>query len=1094
MQFSTHLSPDERQLLVLIEHDSTARRYFFVKLAEAKPAPVKWFDSLMEEGYFGLEKVADTSDVVVEGKTKVHYWYVLPYLEHISEHVEEAESERFIKPLLEIVTGVTRNCRLTLSWISWCSLYRILKNLPTECLSDETVSLVKVLLRSDHGGRFLGAEALDDLLPKFLAAPGAGYGWAGKLIGYLTEVSWVKVPLERQKLLEEVEEPVLRTEPYWLEERLVKNRRAVEVGSKCSSGTVRLVAKRLRNVLAHQKRRSTFSLPPEGIEADFRLRVSRSLDEHCLVRVVLAERVPPLGPAEDGVEAVSQDVREYHLEECDWRDYEGFITAGERLIREHVRDEATSQEFVQGLPYAVEGLFRDESTIHFWSIATGPDFDSTRPQDALTGILRDMLLGMATSNLDGARSLVQELVGPDFPFLVFKRVALLVISGMFEQFQGVFERLLDDTWACRWFNEDAYRVELEAVLRAGVGKFSTSLKAKLLEVLEKGPTGYRRTGPNAVHWTNYWRQQWLAVLGDDSFFKPYHEKYKAATKEPDRRHVRPIFEVRSGPGPSPYKRDQLQQMPGEELARALSTFKTVDHWDGPTVEGLCDELTASVTQSPKMFASKLDALLLVPFRYANCIFWGFRRALDATTKPELDWKVLLDFVTKYTGTEEFWQDKLDPWKQGAWENRMGAENHEATVGVVSDLLESVASSDDPSFDAPGIQAAKQLLLRFAERLAPAKCSDSEDPLFRSMNSTWGKILSAIIGVSLREARLNREDKPAGRAERFRQLRDCLQHSMDEGTPEAFTVFGRFLWNLRYLDQEWTDARIADLLSTDDTKWSWFILGYLPYFAFDKELYGLMRKHYEKAELYAFKSSASKDHVVEHACVGYLRRYDTVSEGLLGDMLKEWRVPQLTRAIHFFRNGENGYLSVEGERAKDLTQEQRDERLRMREDVLTFWRALMERYRRQANGEELTSGDERKLVSATAGLIGFLLELDEESFGWLSDSVICMDKGVDLMNLLEGLDSLKAEGFDKPTKARYVAHLLEDAVKSAGLVPYSNDMTSIFTYLRSVPDDEVKRVREWLANYYLQRGDDTLKKLLDGDGREGHGNKETIPSS
>jgi len=149
-------------------------------------------------------------------------------------------------------------------------------------------------------------------------------------------------------------------------------------------------------------------------------------------------------------------------------------------------------------------------------------------------------------------------------------------------------------------------------------------------------------------------------------------------------------------------------MTNEEISKFISTFKTEDRWEGPTVIGLERALRENVKSNPEKYYSNFMPFISSAYIYIYGILNGF---LDAwKVKKFINWDNILDFMFKYIDINEFWSDAFviddDDWHV----------NHKWIIGAVADLISEGTKDDKWAMGYEQVKKAKEMTLLILDKV------------------------------------------------------------------------------------------------------------------------------------------------------------------------------------------------------------------------------------------------------------------------------------------------------------------------------------------------------------------------------------------
>ncbi len=676
-----------------------------------------------------------------------------------------------------------------------------------------------------------------------------------------------------------------------------------------------------------------------------------------------------------------------------------------------------------------------------------------RAKEILTLILRDILLAKAKANKEITRNIIEEFLGDKYPYPLFKRLVLFLIGSVWDTYKDIFWKMLDKDKDSTLFNDPHYEAEVYTILQRHVSQFSLEEKEKIKKIIEeKVPQDPYPEDKDREYYQASWRQFWYSAMKSDEYFKDLYERYKDVTKTEEKVSFKTI-EIRKDSGPSPLTKVEILEMPNQELAEYLKTFKTVDPWNGPTINGLADTLRDSAKEKPEKFINDLDPFLKIGYLYVYEIIRGIRDACK--NKKVIDWGKLFNFIQNYIKEEDFWNDTYKI-KEDYW----GA-NHLWVVGLIGELVKEGVSDDYWISIKEHLKAIQEILLFMIDKILERKEIEEKDNTgfitFNStLNSPLGKITEALILIALKIKQVEKESNELQSVGWRFDIKDKYDNLLNSEILESYVLFGLYLPRFHYLDEEWTERNIKYLETIYDTKkeiWEAFMNRHLFGREIYYELYILMRKHYDIAINYQFENEDLHDQLIRYICLGYLQGIEDINDtnSLLRKIIDKWKISEIKQMISFFRK-----------------REEQNEQIKSK--IISFWRWIYENKYKGKQENELT-GDDKKILSELCKLTVFLPEINSENFEWLKLSVSFLDVRYNPSLFIEYLNNLK----DKGESVNFIGKIYLEMLKNT--TPYfrQEDIQSIVEYLYQKGK---KEEASEICNIYAERGYEFLKSLYE----------------
>jgi len=1036
------LSPKEEAALSLIKEDPAYENYFFNKVAD-----LKWFCPLKERGYFSADKAPAPKPADEKGYFIIPQWNVLDYLEKVSQQVKISGNEKYINELLMIIKEVTSykdvSGRHIDNYRTWWYFIKILLKFPNEKIPIEILDLVPIWLNSKFGTGLHGSDIVTKLLPKFLPdePTPADIKKAENLIKYVTKIKWDKPAKEsRNTLLYTKAEPKTIIDTHWLKESFITKKNALKIGEKCTDGPIYFIADKLKTIF-----RKLHPKHFDDIEVEdkiHRITVYHKKDYEFDFEVGILNK-EQLGGSESKDEflallsAKAQDPYRFKISKC--KSKENFVMRAITEISELKIINSVGKDLQEKLANLYETIFRDYSNIWFESIAEGPELHIFEAKEILTLILRDIVLGTAKKNKAVVQEVFINFLSTRYQYSIFKRIILFVIGECWEDYRKEFWKFLEDKGGEEIFDDPHYEAEIYTLLESNVKKLRPEEKTTIMQIIAKGPQRYLPE-ERKNEYLSYWKQKWYSALKLDEEFLSLYEGQKAITHlEEEIRFKEP--HSKWGPGPSPLTKEEILQMSNDELAQFFTKFETKDFWKGPTVDGLSDTLRAAVMEKPEKFCTLFSPFLNSPYLYIYEILWGIKDAWS--NKKAIEWEKLFDFLKKYIERDDFWHDKF---KLSIPEHKDA--DHEWVSGMIGELIEAGTQDDKWAFDESYLPIAQKILFCILDNLKKEAMKEEHDPMMDALNTPFGKIITALINLALRKARLGKQRGTITDIKWSEDIKNKYEKLLNDKITEAYTLLGLYMPNFYYLDKVWVEQKIKEFESIEEQElWQAFMAGYFYISTVYNGLYELMRNHYLKAINYPFKEDHSEERIVQHLAVGYLRGVENLSaDSLFGIMLEGWEPSQVIEVIDFFWT-QRGYFEKVADSGDIEIKKQNDR-------IIDFWRYIFSKYKDKKEINE----DDKKILSSVSRLTKFLPKIDAENISWLMLSARYVNVNFNSPFFIESLDGLKNKG-NKIESAKFIAKIFLE-------------MLNEFT-----PDFDEKHIKSIVENLYTA-GDESTKDLAD----------------
>jgi len=1010
------------------------QRYFFSKLTN-----VKWLKYLKLYGYLkNNPQPIEAQDS--PGSFIIPQWHALEYLEKVSKQI--SSNEEAVGDLLEIIKSVTHlkdaagqhidNYRTCYYFV------KILLNLPNERITEEIIDLIPVWLDSRFDTSLPGSEIVGKLLPIFLNSSNPeDWKKAERIIEIVTDIKWVEVPEKQRDVYGRENEPRTLVEPYWLKEGIEKH--FERIGEVCSTGIIDGMAKKILSIFGKRYPHSSNDVSYEA--KDYQITHSLIENGHHQISVH-SLKYPENWDGFSREKVEKTPVLSFEI--SDFEDKAEFVTkVKETLVWKFFPKLNT--EFDEALS-SIYYLY-DYSYV-WWSSLSEP-FEHMNIKDTekiLTFILKEILAAKAQSNKEETGKVLEKFLSGDYPYPLFKRLVLFIASRDWDKYKEYFFETID-LEEIRVFEESDYEAELSVLLKENIGKFNPDEKEIVRKIIETGPDWLHPENPEK--YKAHRKQKWLYLLKDDPFFAPLFEEQKKLTGiDEEEFSYGTKFGTSEGFGPSPLTKEEILSLTNTDLAIRMKEFKSEKKWEGMTVAGFSIVLKEAVVANQNKFSENLAPFEDVGFIYVYKILDGLKDAWKE--KKTIDWGKVFDFIAPYIKKDPFWNDEYVV-EQGAW---LGGADHEWITGIIAELLQEGTRDDSWAFSEEYFEKARDIIFTLLREPENEK-EDITDYVTYTLNTPYGKLITALVYLSLRIARVNSKKGIKKEPKWEEKCKNKYDEMLDKEVIEAYTNLGRYLPNLSYLDKHWAKDNVEKLASESGRRyWGAFMDGYLSIGTVYDDLYELMRAHYQYGLSYDFKDKRNREHLIQHVCIGYLREHERLDDphSLFRKIVDAWTPEQIKEIIGFFW-GQRGYLV-----------ERSEENEKMRGKIIEFWRLLYERYK--GKDEKSLTQEDKKILSSASKLTVFLPQIDVESYAWLMLSAPYIQEDFNSPSFIKYLDELKNKGDSKET-AKYIGEIYLEMLE------------------KITPDYDKKHIRSIIEFLYNAGAQESANKICNIYGSRGH---------
>ena len=704
-----------------------------------------------------------------------------------------------------------------------------------------------------------------------------------------------------------------------------------------------------------------------------------------------------------------------------------------------------------------EDTFEDYSYIWFQSLYDKPSTGEKETNRALTTILRDILLEKAKKNPEQTEVILKKYLSDDYKYPLFRRIVLFIVGNEYKTNKTIFIDMIgDDESGRELFNSPDYSPELSELLKHNCLQFGENEKNLIKDIIEKGPLG----GPDeekSDKRITYWKQKWYVLLKEIPEFNELYEQQRAILDVPEKEiRYKTGFISSWGPGPSPIVKEDILKLTSKDLAQKLKEFRSGNELRGdPTTGGFAEELKEAVKINPQKFTTDdLKPFMDVGFIYVYEILSGIKDVWNG--KKVIDWGKVFQFVKSYIDRRDFWDDAfvVEP---GSW---LGGATHDWIVGIVAELIEDGARDDDWAFDEKYFEDAREIIFLLLDKVQPDEKEVEHDFVTHAINSSLGKTLMALILLALRIARVN--DKKGIKTEEKWNNEFKTRHEklLNDQIVDAYTLTGRYLPNLYYLDARWVGQRIETLaVKKGSTCWQAFMDGYLSVGRVYDKLYALMRElnHYEFSIEHGFKEEHNNERLIQEITFEYLRGQESITKGLFKKILTAWEFDQIREMLSF--------LWAQREHLRKDTPEIG----LVKERIMDVWLWIYKNKYQTKPELEFTKED-RLILSQLAMLTTYLSKIEKKYFELLKVSAPFVNEDYNAHFFIEYLDD-----FDDKQSIEYAGELYLKMLE--GCIP-DYDKKNILSIVEKLYKNDRKDTADKICNTYGMRGNHMLRDLYE----------------
>jgi len=458
----------------------------------------------------------------------------------------------------------------------------------------------------------------------------------------------------------------------------------------------------------------------------------------------------------------------------------------------------------------------------------------------------------------------------------------------------------------------------------------------------------------------------------------------------------------------------------EEIAENFRSTKEQIH-----AKGLSDSFKNCVLENPEKFTNNIKPFLNVPRIYQHALLWGLSEAWRLG--KDINWQVVFDFIKNLITPDDFWDEKYSRFNYRNW-----------IISRIAELIEEGTKDDNRAFSPEFLPVAENILLILVEKTIV-------------LNSTKGKIFSAMVNYSLRYARLYKRKNEERWAENIKKEFTNRLNREIESSLEFSVILGEYLPSIYWLDKNWVIVNINKIFPIDnDIHWKSAFTGYLFYSSrVYKDIYFLLREngHYAKAIKSEFSEPYITERLVQHICIGYLEDWEKLEDekSLIFQLIENKNINQILEIVRYFW--------MFGNKLTD----------KIKSKVKPLWKKIYSLAKQNEENKEF-----QKIISDLSKWLVLIDEIDDEITEWLKLLVKYVDRDFDSTFFIEYLTKHASK---TPKK---VGEIYLEMLK-AGIYPYY-EQEQTQNIVRTLYENKEKEIADKICNLYGEKGYLFLKDI------------------
>jgi len=535
----------------------------------------------------------------------------------------------------------------------------------------------------------------------------------------------------------------------------------------------------------------------------------------------------------------------------------------------------------------------DEST-QWWRPAVEDHYQNNYHDSAQAIIVG--IVGMCASALiSKGHSLPQIDEWRKSAFKTFNRLYLFLASKMTDKNvrEAAAQKILDLNFAYECLHE-TYQF-----LAGQFDSLSAEAQGKLLDSIERMTSEFSDEDEQKKRQTAWMKLRWLEAISKSSNARVRQMRADALTLTNNNVPEHPDFGSYMGRtfvGPtSPKDLKWLSESSREVIMNELFTFKDTSEFASPSIDGFGRTLEEWVLTDPMKASALIKEFDKLNPQYISALLDGYSKCW--TEKKYVPFVDLIESIKKLTAPSAFSEKVADTNTRMCW-----------AVTSICRFIEAGTRSDDNAFD-PDLNGDCYLILRRCLEVCPAdkRYEKSSDAYSRAINEPRGRIFEALVILTLRRARLAKDDATAfARAwSDLSSLIDPILQKQDENETSLHAHLGAFCLQFQFLSKEWF-AQNFDLIvppiSEKPMLWRAFMDGFSYVSNYSREMYLQLKNKghllvYMRLDVDSDDKSSRLDRlqerVIELTLVAYVLGDESLDNEILAAILtgkssEEWR--------------------------------------------------------------------------------------------------------------------------------------------------------------------------------------------------------------
>jgi len=989
-------------VLDLIKDDEYLETYFFDNINDKR-----WLPKLVERGFYKPENIP------INIRNGYGYWNKVDFIVKIVKELK-SEDKECICLILDIVRDISlyidENKKHIDNYHIWNKFIEIISRIPNSFVDIEIIKLIKIWLDSEFEVEYTSYKIAKEILVKYLNSEDKDdFGKIELIADYLTDIN---------------NKGNIKINNFYI--KIFNKENVSRIANKCTIRLFNNIKNKLRKLIERSK--SNIILKCDDKQFLLELEIK---DKFFVTMSEVGEM--NFENLEQPYEKLSDEkVVIFNL--VDKNELVKLISAFILENTESVKLEKDYEKKILNLYYRLftEGTYH---SLYDFKVGYSPYGYE---------LILDLFLKMIINyNNDLSEFLIGLL---DYEHFLFQKILLYVIGNNIGKYVWIFWFILNQEKGKLIFENAAFGDELRIILER-IESLNNEQQNKLLKLIREGPSKESKLDEDEMY-ANIWMQKRLNSLKRFHGFSELYNEIKDKTNiNPKLGPIVGKVETKWTGHESPLTLENLLKMGNHEIAEYLKSFKTKDFWEGPSSEGLKDEITNLSKKHPNKIINEMDPFMNTNSYYIYSIITGIKEAWKS--KETFDWDKVFNFILCYIGRESFWNDEFQ-YNDGHWN-----ATYKWVIEAVTELISEGTRHKSSAFEFNNYSKAKEILISILNNIEGlAEENNFNDYITYVLNSVKGESLETIVDISLYKKNIDKDMWDI-------ELKEIFEKYLNDNIIDAYITFGLYLPQFYYLDNEWT-SNIIKKINYEDENWEPFMCGYLNSNIIYNDIYMLMKEHYSNAIIHKFKDNNIKDNLAEHIGLGVISGVEANNNfQLLYKIIENWDYQMIKKLIWYFS-------SLKGDK------EEKPINLDTNaiECITKFWNAIYNKYKNYRK-EELNEND-REIISRSAKLVEILKDINETNYYLLKFSLPYIEKYESFVVIEDLFERIKID--DDVIKRKKIGELTLIIVEKC-VEDYEKDkLVGIVDYLYEINNQEVKDIANKICNIYQMNNMDFLKEI------------------